>query len=389
MASTNFCIAYSPLCLTLSLYHLTLRYEITEIDCTFSTGGTVDITVHEIEQNGYLHELERASGGDWGGTSVDNAFKNTLAEIVTEEVLASYSYKHPSDYIELFMSFETVKRRCERGRQDLNSFLTLNIPNTFFHECLETLTTDLNTLINKSKFKGHFILKSNKLRISLISFKRFFLPACDGTINHIKKLFQSPKVKDVNKILMVGGFSESYILQEAIRNAFPDCQVIVPIEAGVAVLRGAVLFGFSPNTVNSRIAKHTYGVDMNAIFNPKIHKESKKEVIEGVEYCTGIFDRHVGMGEAVSINAEHGSRYYIPITQKQKVVSFGIYVSFDKNPLYIEHCKPIGKVVVNLPVGSKDCVLDVRMVYGNTDLTVKAFVSKTGEQVAACVDLLD
>lgn len=232
-------------------------------------GGTVDITVHEIVQNGYLHELERASGGDWGGISVDNAFKNTLAEIVTEELLASYNYKHPSDYIELFMSFETGKRRCGRG-QDLNSFITLKIPTTLFQECLETLTTDLITLINKSRFKGDFILKSNYLKISLISFKRFFLPACDGTIKHIKELFQSPKVKDVNKILMVGGFSESYILQEAIRNAFPDCQVIVPIEAGVAVLRGAVLFGFSPNTVNTRIAKHTYGVDMNAIFNPKI-----------------------------------------------------------------------------------------------------------------------
>lgn len=347
----------------------------------------MDITVHEIKQNGCLHELERASGGDWGGTSVDNAFKNTLAEIVTEELLASYSYKHPSDYIELFTSFEIVKRRCGRG-QDLNSFLTLNIPITFFQECLETLTTDLNTLINKSKFKGHFIIKSNKLRISLISFKKFFLPACEGTINHIKELFQSPKVKDVNKILMVGGFSESYILQEAIRNAFPDCQVIVPIEAGVAVLRGAVLFGFIPNTVKTRIARHTYGVDMNAIFNPKIHKESKKEVIEGVEYCTGIFDRHVRMGEEVSIDEEHGSRYYIPITQKQKVVSFGIYVSSDEDPTYIEHCTRVGKVVVNLPVGSKDCVLDVRMVYGNTELTVKAFVSKTGEQVVACVDLL-
>lgn len=348
----------------------------------------MDITVHEIVQNGYLHELERASGGDWGGISVDNAFKNTLAEIVTEELLASYNYKHPSDYIELFMSFETGKRRCGRG-QDLNSFITLKIPTTFFQECLETLTTDLITLINKSRFKGDFILKSNYLKISLIAFKRFFLPACDGTIKHIKELFQSPKVKDVNKILMVGGFSESYILQEAIRNAFPDCQVIVPIEAGVAVLRGAVLFGFSPNTVNTRIAKHTYGVDMNAIFNPKIHRESKKEVIEGVEYCTGIFDRHVQMGEEVSIGEEHGSRYYIPITQKQKVVSFGIYMSCDKDPTDIEHCTRMGKVVVNLPVGSKDCVLDVRMVYGNTELTVKAFVSKTGEQVAACVDLLD
>lgn len=348
----------------------------------------MDITVHEVKQNGYLKELERASGGDWGGTSVDNAFKNTLAEIVTEEMLASYRYKYPSDYIELFMSFENVKRRCGRG-QDLNSFITLKIPITFIQECLETLTTDLTTLINKSKFKGHFILQSNKLKISLISFKRFFLPACDGTIKHVKELFHSPKVKDVNKILMVGGFSESYILQEAIRNAFPDCQVIVPIDAGVAVLRGAVLFGFSSNTITSRIAKYTYGVDMNAIFNPKIHKESKKEVIEGVEYCTGIFDKHVEIGQTVSLNEEYVSRYYIPITQKQKIVSFSIYTSLETNPRYIEDCMSIGKVVVNLPVGSKDCVLDVKMAFSNTELILKTFVSKTGDEIAAHFNMFD
>lgn len=34
-------------------------------------------------------------------------------------------------------------------------------------------------------------------------------------------------------------------MQEAIRKAFPECRVVVPHEAGLAILKGAVLFGHS------------------------------------------------------------------------------------------------------------------------------------------------
>ena len=39
------------------------------------TGGTVDITVHEVYAGGYLRELFKANGGNWGGPYVDLAFR--------------------------------------------------------------------------------------------------------------------------------------------------------------------------------------------------------------------------------------------------------------------------------------------------------------------------
>jgi hypothetical protein len=44
-------------------------------------GGTVDITVHEISSDGSLREIYKASGGDWGGNKVNQAFENFLIEI--------------------------------------------------------------------------------------------------------------------------------------------------------------------------------------------------------------------------------------------------------------------------------------------------------------------
>lgn len=40
-----------------------------------------------------------------------------------------------------------------------------------------------------------------------------------------------------------------------------------------------------------------YGVDMNVIFDLEIYDEFKKDVIEGVEYCIGIFDKYVEKGD--------------------------------------------------------------------------------------------
>lgn len=339
--------------------------------------------MHEVQQNGHLHEIEQASGGNWGGTSVDEAFKSALAEITTEEMIASYSHKYPSDFIELFRNFEIIKRRCEKG-DDLSSVYTsLRLPFSFFEECLETFGTDLTTLISNSKFKDKIIVKRDRMKMQLKSFKSFFQPACNEIIKHVKGLFQSPKTKGVNKILMAGGFSESWILQEEIQNAFPDCQIIVPIDAGLAVLRGAVMFGIFPQTIALRIAKYTFGVDKNVIFKQGKHKELKKEVIEGVKYCTDIFDKHITQGQPIAYDETGDIQFYVPITQRQNFVSFNIYSSREENPLYTDYCTKFGKIQVNVPVGLKDRILCVRMNYGSTEIKVESTVLETGERVSA------
>jgi hypothetical protein len=44
-------------------------------------GGTIDITVHQVIVDGKLRELHKASGGAWGGTMVDKAYEQFLADI--------------------------------------------------------------------------------------------------------------------------------------------------------------------------------------------------------------------------------------------------------------------------------------------------------------------
>lgn len=127
----------------------------------------MDITALEVKKNGDIIELDRLTDGEWGGICVDTAFKSVLVEIATKEMIENYSRKYPYDYLSLFENFENKKRNCRKGQ-----VCTLRIPLSFNEECLETLGTDVNTLINNSKYKDTFILRRNHMSIK--SFETFF-----------------------------------------------------------------------------------------------------------------------------------------------------------------------------------------------------------------------
>lgn len=152
-------------------------------------------------------------------------------------MLEGYSQKYREDYIDLFCEFEK-KKRCIT--EEMNGFIPMNIPESLTEEC------SLNESLRHTTFRGHISLQGkHRMKIDRPTFKAFYQPACDGIVRHIKELFLSPKVDGVRTILMVGGFSESKVLQEEVRKAFPHCQVLITEDASEAVLIGAVLFGHS------------------------------------------------------------------------------------------------------------------------------------------------
>lgn len=80
-------------------------------------------------------------------------------------------------------------------------------------------------------------------------FKLFFRKPVDLLVEHLQQLMTEDNLSDVSTLLMVGEFSKSPIMQDAIMKAFPDKRVIVPVDAGLGVLKGAVLFGHQSNYV--------------------------------------------------------------------------------------------------------------------------------------------
>lgn len=182
---------------------------------------------------------------------------------------------------------------------------------------------------------------------------------------------------------MVGGFSDSKFLQETMTKAFPDKTIVVPHEASLAVLKGAVLFGHNPSSIDSRVAKLTYGVNTLLPVEDEQSISDKKRIktINGVKYETDVFHKHVTKGDTLKIDKAQQEKAYNPLYKDQNFIRFFIYSSPHEDPKYVDEagCKYLGYITVDLPniTESFDRRVLVRFIFGGTEIKVEGENEKT------------
>ncbi|WAQ98305.1 HS12A-like protein, partial [Mya arenaria] len=194
-----------------------------------------------------------------------------------------------------------------------------------------------------------------------------------------------------NTILLVGGYAESPMLQSEIKDAFRDKTVIIPDEAGLAVLKGAVLFGNDPLVVVSRIARCSYGICVFRDFDPRIHAQEKKTVIEGKLKCKDIFAKHVQRGDELTVGQAQLHQRYSKLEADQISFVLDIYTSTNADPRFVddEDCTYLGCLEIEVPPeDSKDNGIKVNMTFGGTELEVEARDEKYGKTKKATFDFL-
>lgn len=357
------------------------------LDCG---GGTVDITVHQVQKDKTLTELYKASGGAWGGTQVDEAFRHLIIKIIGNPIFLKFCDENAADFVDMFREFELKKREF---KGDGNKKVTIKVPvslkETFEKETEETIQDALTQTAYSSKLTW----TADKLRISGILFATLFEIATGNIIEHVKKLLKEPEVSGTTNIIMVGGFSESHMIQAKVKEAFPNMNVIIPAEAGLSVLKGAVIFGHLPKAISARKAKYTYGLSTMTKFVKGKHREDKKETIGNQVKCKDIFSVHVEKGETLELDKAQSERSYTPIEPDQKEIIFQFYISDSDDPMYVTDsgCTHIGKMVVKIPdtSGGLDRQVKVQLIFGGTELKVKAIIEKTNQEVTAKLQFLD
>ncbi|CAG2202370.1 unnamed protein product [Mytilus edulis] len=276
----------------------TMTSEGTEYMVVDLGGGTADITVHKKVANGRLKEKHRAIGNDCGGTSIDKRFFEVFEEIFGNTIINLLKKECPIAYLDLVREFESQKRAVETSNK---TKVTMAIPFVALDEmCQKSLQKNLKSLLENSPYSKEIMLtKGGKIRISVDFFKTFFMPSIEGVISLMREIFRNKSLKNVAHVLIVGGFSECKLMQDAVRNAFPDQRIINPNEAGLSVLKGAVLFGHKPDYIQSRVMRCSYGVKTNLPWNEKKYDRKHHVLMEGEERCDNIFSLIVEKNESV------------------------------------------------------------------------------------------
>lgn len=351
-------------------------------------GGTVDITIHQIVDCDTLKEIDSASGGAWGGTMVDEAFRQFLIKLLGRTAYLKFEKDCKEDLVHLYREFETKKRNIVLNKEGKE---TIKIPIALVDTYKSVTRKVLQDEVPQMKeFKDTVTVTGDKLRVDAAVVRSWFDESIKKTIEHVEKLFR--KDRDVNTILLVGGFSESALLQDAMRRNFKGKRLIIPEDAGLVVLKGAVIFGHNPVTIVSRVAKFSYGVRVYRDFQDGHHPNSKKVCVGGKQKCKDVFAAHVKKGQELVVGEAQCNQRYIPLEADQMSLIFDIYTSPNENPEYVTDpgCINVGQLEVEVPdlSGGKERGVWVQMIFGGTEIVVEAKEEKTGKISKASFDFL-
>jgi molecular chaperone DnaK (HSP70) len=348
-------------------------------------GGTIDITVHEVEKTGGVKEVNAACGGGWGGTIVDKAFENMLCDIFTKKIYEKFKIEETEDWLDLWRDFEVKKRAVS---PDKSSRINMKFPISLINMYEKVTKQSLSEALSRSKFADDISHTGDKLKFSAEVFKSLFDTSIEKTIGYVKGVIRNTGVKS---ILMVGGFSESPLLQQAVKSSFPGVCVIIPKDASSAILRGALIFGHSPKVITERVLKNTYGIKTTCPFEKGIHPESKLLKTDDGDMCDKVFHKHVEKNQLVKVGEAQVQRTYYPVNKSQTAIGFSIYASDLMNPQFTDQgCTYVGNMSVDLQDHDGDLsrAVLVSLTFSGTEIVVNAIDKKTGNETNASIDFL-
>ncbi|KAM9580378.1 heat shock 70 kDa protein 12B isoform 2-T2 [Guaruba guarouba] len=355
-------------------------------------GGTVDLTVHQIEKpQGTLKELYKASGGPYGAVGVDLAFEQLLCHIFGADFISTFKAKRPAAWVDLTIAFEARKRAAAPARA---SALNISLPFSFIDFYRKHRGQNVETALKRSNVNFVKWSSQGMLRMSPEAMSELFQPTISQIIKHIDDLLKKPEVQGIKFLFLVGGFAESAMLQRAVQAAFgAACRVLVPQDVGLTILKGAVLFGLDPTIVRVRRSPLSYGVGVLNKFVEGKHPREKLLVKGGRTWCTDVFERFVAVDQSVALG-EVVQRSYCPARPGQRRTIINIYCSASDDALYITDpgVRKCGTVSLELealgqPAGARR-EIRASMQFGDTEIKVTAMDISTAKTVRATIDFL-
>ncbi|XP_016117994.1 heat shock 70 kDa protein 12A-like [Sinocyclocheilus grahami] len=295
-------------------------------------GGTIDITVHEVVEEGHLKELHAASGNDMGGQRL----KCDIANL---------------------KSYDT----------DVTVWCPLNLKEIASQR--QSMECYFEGVRGVKWEDGAIMIEKQQLR-------RFLDNSLRAIEDNIKQIVKNTELR-IEYMLLVGGYSQSPTLLEFMKKHFGSRhKILCPDEPQVAILKGAITYGKNPTVVKSRISTLTYGFATSITFNESVHKGKSKYVNSlGDEYCDVVFEQLVSKGESVLCDELRVFTRW-PADPTQTAMRFRFYSTKRQNVKFVDDwgVECIASLSVGMPNTDKGMSRKVRLEvqFGSTEMKATA-----------------
>jgi len=364
------------------------------VDCG---AGTVDIAAHKWvkvpeEKQLYAEEVHKVHGGPCGSFAINIEFEKLLMEVFKVD-MPELNKECGSNWSRLiFDHFE--KEKCSFSN-DKHGDISILIPKKLYKYIEKTSGRSISELVRDYK---SFTIQWDKDEEALVLPAKLMHSLFDPVINQvicvIDDVLKAPQCKSIKKILMVGGFSESEVLFNAVKKHFsPRWTVTTGANPICAVLYGAVKFGQHREMIRSRIMNQTLGIETWDDFISGKHDESRKYTDEnGKSYCMQVFTTFVKIGQSISTQKPNSVRHvFTPVSNDKNTCNLKVCGSYEKEPQYVDNicCYQVAALTLtNLPSPSSGASQEVtvQMDVRGTEITVTATANKTQQKIPVTID---
>ncbi|XP_022788648.1 heat shock 70 kDa protein 12A-like isoform X2 [Stylophora pistillata] len=354
-------------------------------------GGTLDITVHEVNAvDGHILEKHCPAGGLYGGIHVDEEFEKMMGQAFGEDVINNFIKQFPSDWQTLMNRFEVQKRAEEEVDNDE---ISIPLPLNFINTCNHYIGKDeaINERI-RVFYSREVSVSSDYLNITMNTLGDLHRPIVTKIADRIQSLLSEDSLQDVKTMFFVGGFSEAQFLRREISRRFPDKRILIPHDPQLAIIHGAVEFAREPSLLRARVMGKTYGVGTCCTFDPRIHPKEKKLVRPWKEYCCDIFETLVKKGERIDLE-ETRAHSFLPIDPDCTEISFRFYSTNQDDAQFVTDREVVSENVTVL-IPSPDTTkglnrrLRLEVKFGGTEIKVQVTDVESGNVRKASLQLV-
>ena len=372
---------------------LTCHYLV--VDCG---GGTVDIAAHKLTKTSdgkvSIEEIHQAHGGPHGGFVVNDEFEKMLEKLfqLTKEGFDELKSKFPRFWLKLmYKEFEFSKCRINSKSP---TAITISFQSKMLSYIAGKTGKDITQLVEEyTRHKVEWDDEDEGLVLPFSTVNSLFAPVISQIVMAIKQVLKKPECHCIEKIILVGGFTESTLLFEEVEKEFsPAIKVKRSLAPSLSVLKGAIIYGRDQNMIKSRKMCQSIGIETWDDFDTNIHDENRKVVLDGKSFCKNVFTKFVEINESVTTKTD--LEYSLPVTSKtQDNCSIRIIGSHHNKTFYTdeEGCYEVGVITVNdLPKyeSGKSREVLVSLNVSGTEITVSAYCDGKTQKLPATLDCI-
>ncbi|CAN0156085.1 unnamed protein product [Ascophyllum nodosum] len=396
------CLEPEAACLAVNMKEEALRLcssgsTIMIVDCG---GGTVDITTHEILSSKPLRlkEVMPPTGGKWGSTCVDNAFKDWFRGFLGASNFDQVVYSIA--FLSLMQQWEDAKVNFG-GNSDETVRLNVGEVARIIGIDGERMK-ELRKSYNDSRGSPASHVGGGKFMIVLPSrvVNSFFSASIERIGTCLEALKNNDAIRTLSHVVLVGGFSSSPLIASTVKERLhrDGCAVITALRPDVAIVRGAVLFANNTAVFHTRKARLTYGVKTFRRYNKndpghvKHFAKHKGGPGEDGKPTIAVFSRHLVVGDDVSEDGGCQPQSYGPLRSTHSEVFFEILASHLRDVRFPneDECFKLGEVTVPLdmsvPFASRSVL--VQFNFGGTEFSVTGVDKATGKKRQVTLNMI-